>query len=289
MPRSNTVAERAVRGPARWRLYAALVVIALYACLAVFGPMLIPYDPVATSTEDRLLAPGSTVSTGETAVLGTDQVGRDILAQVLQGARISITVGICTLALAGSFGVVIGVLSGYFGGWLDAVVMRLADIQLAFPSILLAIFIAALVGPSVRNVILVLSIANWVVFARVARSQVLATRKLDFVDATRTLGANTWHVLRRCVLPACLAPVMVVATVELGHVILAEAALSFLGLGTPVGTPSWGVTISNGRDYLSDAWWISTVPGIALALLVVAFGTLGDELRDRFDPKLRNL
>jgi peptide/nickel transport system permease protein len=137
--------------------------------------------------------------------------------------------------------------------------------------------------------VIVLAVSNWVTFARVVRSQVLTVRGREYVDATRTLGAGTWHVVRRCILPACVAPVLVVATVELGHVILAEASLSFLGLGTPTSIPSWGVTIANGRNYLAEAWWIATIPGLALALLVVAFGVLGDALRDRFDPRLKSL
>jgi peptide/nickel transport system permease protein len=208
---------------------------------------------------------------------------------MLQGARISIAVGLATLLLAGTIGVTVGIAAGYFGGWLDGVLMRLADIQLAFPSILLAIFIAALLGPSVVNVVIVLAVSNWVTFARVARGQALSTRRREFVDASRTLGAGTWRLIRRCILPASVAPVLVVATVEIGHVILAEASLSFLGLGTPASTPSWGVTIANGRNYLADAWWISTVPGIALAFLVISLGVLGDALRDRYDPRLRSL
>lgn len=277
------------RRPGTIRIRLALIVIAAYVVAAVVGPLLLGYDAVVTRTADRLLPPGSTLSDGSVAVFGTDQVGQDLLAQMLQGARISIAVGLATLVLAGLIGVVIGVVAGYAGGWLDGVLMRLADVQLTFPSILLAIFIAALLGPSVVNVVIVLAISNWVTFARVVRSQVLTVRNREYVDATRTLGAGTWHLVRRCILPACVAPVLVVSTVELGHVILAEASLSFLGLGTPASTPSWGVTISNGRNYLAEAWWIATIPGVALALLVVAFGVLGDALRDRFDPRLKSL
>jgi peptide/nickel transport system permease protein len=271
------------------RIAIAIVVIGLYVLAAALGPILVQFDPIATRTGDRLLPPGSILSDGSVAIFGTDQVGQDLLAQSMQGARVSILVGVATLLLAGVIGVTIGVAAGYFGGWLDAVLMRIADVQLTFPSILLAIFIASLLGPSVVNVVIVLAISNWVVFARVARSQVIATKGLDFVDATRTLGAGHWHIIRTCILPACTAPVLVIATVELGHVILAEAALSFLGLGTPTSMPSWGVTIANGRDYLSNAWWISTIPGIGLAILVLSFGILGDALRDRYDPRLRNL
>lgn len=280
-------ARRTRAGNARIRF--GLIVIAVYIVAAVAGPFLIGFDSVATRTADRLKPPGSRLSDGSLAIFGTDQVGQDLLAQMLQGARISIAVGLATLLLAGTIGVTVGIAAGYFGGWLDGVLMRLADIQLAFPSILLAIFIAALLGPSVVNVVIVLAVSNWVTFARVARGQALATRRREFVDASRTLGAGTWRLIRRCILPASVAPVLVVATVEIGHVILAEASLSFLGLGTPASTPSWGVTIANGRNYLADAWWISTVPGIALAFLVVSLGVLGDALRDRYDPRLRSL
>ncbi|TCM45960.1 ABC transporter permease [Kribbella sp. VKM Ac-2568] len=286
VPRPAT-STRGRAGSARIRF--GLAVIIVYVVAAAIGPWLVRFDPVATRTQDRLKPPGSRLSDGSLAILGTDQVGQDLLAQMLQGARISIAVGLATLLLAGTIGVTVGLAAGYFGGWLDSVLMRLADIQLAFPSILLAIFIAALLGPSVVNVVIVLAVSNWVTFARVTRGQALTTRRREFVDASRTLGAGTWRLIRRCVLPACIAPVLVVATVEIGHVILAEASLSFLGLGTPASTPSWGVTIANGRNYLADAWWISTVPGIALAFLVVSLGVLGDALRDRYDPRLRSL
>jgi peptide/nickel transport system permease protein len=280
-------ARRGRAGTARIRF--GLIVITVYAVAAAIGPWLVRYDPVATRTQDRLKPPGSRLSDGSLAIFGTDQVGQDLLAQMLQGARISIAVGLATLLLAGTIGVTVGIAAGYFGGRLDGVLMRLADIQLAFPSILLAIFIAALLGPSVVNVVIVLAVSNWVTFARVARGQALSTKRREFVDASRTLGAGTWRLIQTCVLPAAIAPVLVVATVEIGHVILAEASLSFLGLGTPASTPSWGVTIANGRNYLADAWWISTVPGIALAFLVVSLGVLGDALRDRYDPRLRSL
>lgn len=279
----------ATRPPGTVRIRFALAVVAVYVVAAIVGPVLLAYDSVVTHTADRLLPPGSRTGDGGLAVFGTDQVGQDLLAQMLQGARVSIAVGVATLLLAGLIGVTVGVVAGYFGGWLDSVLMRVADVQLTFPSILLAIFIAALLGPSVVNVVIVLAVSNWVTFARVVRSQVLTVRGREYVDATRTLGAGTWHIVRRCILPACVAPVLVVATVELGHVILAEASLSFLGLGTPTSTPSWGVTIANGRNYLAEAWWIATIPGFALALLVVAFGVLGDALRDRFDPRMKSL
>lgn len=273
----------------RLRIICSLAVIGFYVLAAIFGPILLKYDSVATDLAARLKPPGTRLADGSLAVFGTDQVGQDVLAQMLQGARVSITVGVATLLLAGVIGVAAGLAAGYLGGWLDAVLMRLADVQLTFPSILLAIFIASILGPSVVNVVIVLAISNWVTFARVTRSQVLTIKERDFVDAARTLGARGWHLVTRTILPSAVAPILVVATVELGHVILAEASLSFLGLGTPASTPSWGVTIANGRDYLSNAWWISTIPGIFLAILVISFGVLGDALRDRFDPRLRSM
>ncbi|MEV0267941.1 ABC transporter permease [Hamadaea sp. NPDC050747] len=289
VPPGTAAAPKARTKLGRPRIVGALIVIALYVVAAVVGPILLRYDPVATDLGVRLEPPGTRLPDGSVAIFGTDQVGQDIFAQMLQGARVSITVGLATLVLAGLIGIAAGVAAGYFGGWLDAVLMRLADVQLTFPSILLAVFIAAILGPSVVNVVIVLAISNWVTFARVTRSQVLAIQRRDFVDATRTLGARTWHLITRSILPSAAAPILVVATVELGHVILAEASLSFLGLGSPASTPSWGVTIAHGRDYLSHAWWISTIPGIGLALLVISFGVLGDALRDRFDPRLRSL
>lgn len=268
------------------RIVGSLAVVAFYALCAAFGPILFRFDPVAVDTRNRLLAPLSHTSEGHLVLFGTDQIGQDLLAKMMQGARVSMTIGISALLLSGLIGLVFGILAGWFGGWLDSILMRLADIQLAFPGILLAILIAAVLGPSVGNVIVVLSISGWVTFARVTRGQALATKNREYVDATRVLGARTWHVVRTCVLPSCRAPFLVIAALHIGDVILAEASLSFLGLGTPATTPSWGTTIASGRDLLSTAWWISAIPGVALAVLVVAFGVLGDALRDRYDPKL---
>ncbi|WP_197700029.1 ABC transporter permease [Micromonospora rifamycinica] len=270
----------------RLRLWLPLGVIAGYLVAGVIGPLIARYDPIATSVADRLLPPGSRMSDGGLALLGTDQVGRDLLPQIMQGARISLLVGAATLLLAGTVGAAIGILCGYLGGLVDATVMRLADIQLAFPSILLAVFVAGVLGSSVTNVVLTLSITTWPIFARVARAQTMATRSRDFANAARTLGAGPWHVVRHCVLPAVASPLLVIATVQLGFVIVAEASLSFLSLGIPAGTPSWGTTIANGRDYLASAWWIATLPGLVLAVFVVCVGVLGDELRDRSDPNL---
>jgi peptide/nickel transport system permease protein len=282
-----------VRAPRSWtgvrvRIWVSIAVIALFAIGAVVVPILYHFDPLTTELTSRLRPPGSTLPDGSFAVFGTDKLGQDLFAQMMMGARVSLTVGAGTLAFAGVLGVLLGLLAGHFGGWLDTALMRVADIQLAFPSILLAILIASVLGQSVVNIIIVLSISNWVVFARVARGQVLSLRSREYVEAARTLGAGNLHLIFRTLLPGSLAPVLVVATVEFGHVVLAEAALSFLGVGVPVGTPSLGSTIANGTDYLTTAWWISALPGVALLILVLATGILGDALRDRFDPRLRS-
>jgi peptide/nickel transport system permease protein len=277
------------RGRSSAAIWGPLAIIAIYVVAALIGPALVGYDPNFTDTGNRLVRPLSQLADGSITLFGTDQVGQDIFAQVLQGARISMLVGFLTLLVAGTSGVLVGVVAGYFGGWLDSLLMRVADVQLSFPGILLAILVAAMLGQSVLNVIVVLSLAGWVTFARVTRGQALATRNAVFIDATRTLGASHWHIIRTGILPAAVAPLLVISALEMGAIILAEASLSFLGLGAPASSASWGVTIANGRDFLGTAWWISTIPGIFLALLVVACGLLGDALRDRFDPKLSGM
>jgi peptide/nickel transport system permease protein len=267
------------------RLLIGAVPLVLFLLIALLGPVVWPYDSVTVRTGERLKPPGEVLRDGSKAILGTDQVGRDLLAQVLQGARISLMVGIATVAVAGTVGLIVGVLAGYYGGWIDTIAMRIADIQLAFPSILLAILIAGVLGPSVTNVILTLSLTRWVIFARVARAATLTTREREFVHAAQALGASDARLLGRHIVPSTVGPLVVVATVEVGLVIIAEASLSFLGLGTPSDQPSWGATIANGRAYLNTAWWISTMPGLALSLVVLAVGRFGDQVRDWLDPR----
>lgn len=248
--------------------------------------MLVEYNPVRVNLGARLEPPGTVLPDGSRAWLGTDQVGQDVLAQVLQGARVSLLVGAATIMIAGVIGLVTGVVAGFQGGWIDIVLMRLADIQLAFPSILLAILIAAVLGPSVFNVILALALTRWVIFSRVARAATLAAKERDYVLAAESMGASRSRMLIHHIIPSTIAPLIVIATVEVGLVIIAEASLSYLGLGSPPDRPSWGRSVANGRDYLNNAWWISTMPGLALSLVVLAIGTFGDRLRDYLDPRL---
>ena len=286
---ADVAAPQSRRRPGGNRLWLAAVPLLIFVLVAVVGPLVVPYDPITTRTGDRLKPPGTVLSNGSLAVLGTDQVGRDLLAQVLQGARISLLVAAGTIIAAGAIGVTIGILAGYFGGVPDMVTMRLADIQLGFPTILLAILIAAVLGPSVTNVIITLAIARWVTYGRVARASTLSTREREFVLAARALGATHGRLLLRHILPSTLTPLIVISTVEVGLVIISEASLSFLGLGTPPDQPSWGLIVANGRAYLNTAWWISTMPGVALSLLVLAVAAFGDRLRDYLDPRARTI
>lgn len=264
----------------------AIVALTVAVALVSFLPFAY-YDAVTTHLADRLLAPGSVMSTGETALLGTDQVGRDLLRQLMAGARVSLVVGLGTVAFAGMVGTTLGFLAGYLGGRLGRLIMQLVDIQLAFPGILLAILIASILGPTVWNVIVTLSITRWVAFARIGRSIALECKHLAYVEFASFSGAGTFYILRRHILPNAMTSLVVLATVEFGHAIVAEASLSFLGLGVSSETASWGWTIAAGRDYLYNAWWISTFAGIALSILMIGVGLLGDELRHRLDPRTR--
>ena len=262
----------------------AAAVLGLFVLVAVFGPLLVPYDSVATRVGDRLLPPGSTTSDGAFAVLGTDQNGRDVLAQVIAGSRVSLLVGVSVVVAGVLVGLVLGLLAGYYGGRLDTIISRVGDMQLAFPSILLAILLAGALGPSLTTVIVALAVTRWVIFARVVRGSALTTKGREFVESARVMGASDLRILVHYILPSCVQPLLVAATVQVGLTMVAEAALSFLGLGVPVDQASWGSTIANGRDYLASAWWIAAVPGVALTLVVICVGVLGDAARDESDP-----
>ena len=275
------------RGLDRKRLFLWSLPILFFIAAAIIGPYIWPYDSLEVRTGDRLQPPLAILKDGSRAWLGTDKVGRDILAQILEGARISLIVGGATIVLAGSIGLTFGVLAGYRGGFSDSLLMRLADIQLAFPSILLAIMIAAVLGPSVTNVILTLSLTRWVIFARVARAATLTAKEREYVLAARATGVPPLRMLVKHIIPATIPPLLVIATVEVGLVIIAEASLSFLGLGVPAGQPSWGQMVAIGRDNLNTAWWMATMPGAALSLVVLSIGLFGDQVRDELDPRAR--
>lgn len=273
---------------ARWPLVAlGLLLIILF--LAVFGPAIAPRDPNRQDLILRLLPPMSTDRTGEiTYVLGTDGMGRDLLSRVIYGTRISIAVGFVAVAVGGILGTTLGMLAGYFGGPLDDIIMRLADIQLAFPFILLTIMMLVVLGPGVANLVLVLGISQWVTYARIARGQTMAQREREYVEAARCLGTPRGRIIFRQILPNILAPIIVIASFNVASVILAEASLSFLGLGVPPTIPTWGGILAESRDQLLGGyWWLAVYPGLAIMLTVLSLNILGDWLRDFLDPRLR--
>ena len=254
-------------------------IVAVAAIAAAIGPFLAPFDPAVQQLPLRLAGP--TVS----HPFGLDELGRDILARVLAGARISFLVGLTVVTISASVGTLLGALAGYFGGRLDDVISRIIDTLLAFPGLLLAIALVAVLGPSLGNVLFALTIIGWVGYARVVRGQVLRTRELEYVHAARALGAGTARLLWHHVIPTAIPVVVVQATLGMAGAIIGEAALSFLGLGVQPPTPSWGTMLNGGRAHLLDAPHVTMFPGLAIALLVLGFNFLGDGLRDLADPK----
>ena len=236
----------------------------------------------------RLADPMSVGPDGGVFLLGSDALGRDVFSRLLYGARVSLTVGFAAIAVGGSIGITAGLLSGYFGGWLDDAIMRLGDIQLAFPFILLAIMFLVVLGSGVWNLILVLGIGQWVTYARIVRADTLSLREKEFVEAARAMGDSTFSIIFRTILPNILAPLTVIASFNVASVILSEAALSFLGLGVPPEVPTWGSMLAESRDTLvANKWWLAIFPGLAIMLTVLSFNILGDWLRDFLDPRLR--
>ena len=257
-----------------------LVIVLVAVLAALVGPALSPYNPVAQELARRLEPP--TLS----HPFGLDELGRDILARLLAGARISLLVGLAVVSVSSVVGMLLGSIAGYFGGRVDDVISRVVDVLMAFPGILLAIALVAVLGPSLTNVVLALSVIGWVGYARLVRGQALRARELDFVHAARALGAGSARVILRHVLPTAFPAVVVQATLGMAGAIIAEASLSFLGLGVQPPTPSWGTMLDAGRAHLFDAPHLTIFPGLAIALLVLGFNFLGDGLRDRVDPKL---
>jgi peptide/nickel transport system permease protein len=260
------------------RVGLAIVVVAILA--AAVGPVLTPYDPASQELSRRLERPSLSHP------FGLDELGRDILSRLLSGARISLLVGLAVVSVSSLVGMLLGSIAGYFGGIVDDVISRVVDVLMAFPGILLAIALVAVLGPSLTNVVIALSVIGWVGYARLVRSQALRAREFEFVQAARALGAGSPRIVLRHVLPTALPAVVVQATLGMAGAIIAEAALSFLGLGVQPPTPSWGTMLDAGRSHLFDAPHLTIFPGIAIATLVLGFNFLGDGLRDRVDPKL---
>src|SRR3989475_7520523 len=270
----------------RWMALGGGAFVLLLVVTALAAPLIAPHDPVRQSLRARLAAPTLTGADGKAHLLGTDHLGRDVLSRTIHGARVSLLVGFAAVVVGGIVGATLGLLAGFRGGWADSMIMTLADAQLAFPFILLAIGIIAVLGPSFPTLIAVIGLSGWVGYARVLRSQVLVLRSREFVDAIQALGGSVARVIVRHILPNVLSSLVVVATLELARAIVLEATLSFLGLGIQPPTPSWGVMVQEGREYLDSAWWISTFPGLVLMVTSLAVSRTGDGLVDRLDPPL---
>jgi peptide/nickel transport system permease protein len=263
-----------------------LVVVTAVVATALAAALITPFDPTEQDIGARLKAPLTRDAGGRVHVLGTDHLGRDILARIVFGARPALLVGFAAVAISGVLGMMAGLLAGYFGGRVDDVLMRLADIQLAFPFILLAIAVIGVLGPSLTTIICVIGVSSWVVYARIVRGAALSLREREFVQAAQALGGRDGRILIRHVLPNVFTPWLVVATLDMARVIVIESALSFLGLGVQPPTPTWGGMLADGRVYISTAWWLATFPGLAILLTVLGINLFGDGLRDTLDPRL---
>ncbi len=267
------------------RAVLGLLVWLIIVTCAVVPDLLAPYEPEEQFLRDRLLPPFSGES--QLYILGTDQLGRDILSRIIHGARTSVIIGVMVVLVAGIVGTVWGSLAGYHGGAVDNILMRCVDVQLAFPFILMAIAIIGALGTSVRNVILVIGIANWVPYARMVRGETLAVREKAYVEAARSVGASGMRIMSRHILPNIAPSIIVIATFGLANAIIMEAGLSFLGMGVPLEIPSWGRMLADGRRFVDTSWWLAVFPGLAIFITVLATNLLGDCLRDVLDPYLQ--
>lgn len=249
--------------------------------MALFAPLLAPYDPIKTNLPERLRPPSRQY------LFGTDQFGRDIFSRVIHGARIEVWIIFLVTVISGTIGVAIGITAGYFGGVVDEILMRVTDIFLAFPRLILAMALSAMLGRGLTNAILAISLVEWTVVARLARAEAMKVKSQPYIEAVKAVGASNLRILLFHVLPMCLSPVLVQLTLRMGTIILTAAGLGFLGLGAQPPTPEWGAIVSDGRSYLVQQWWISTFPGLFIAAVVLGFNLLGDGIRDILDPRLR--
>jgi len=256
-----------------------LIIVALLVLTAIFAPWLSAQSPIAQDLAGRLAAPSAA------HWFGTDELGRDIFARTLYGARVTLTIVALVSVLVAPIGLAVGTIAGYMGGWVDAVLMRITDVFLAFPRLVLALAFAAALGPGIENAVIAISLTAWPPYARIARSETLAIAHSDFIQAAVLQGASTWRILFRHIVPLCLSSVIVRLTLDMAGIILTAAGLGFLGLGAQPPTAEWGAMVSSGRDVILDQWWVATIPGLAIFIVSLGFNLLGDGLRDVFDPK----
>ena len=259
---------------------AGLVIVAVLLLMAAFAPLIAPHDPFVQDLSRRLLPPGTSGNW-----LGTDDFGRDILSRILYGARITLYIVALVAVTAPVLGLLVGTVAGYFGGWVDAVLMRLTDIFLAFPRLILALALVAVLGPGIENAVLAIALTAWPPYARVARAETLTVRNSDYIAAVRLQGAGHTRIIAGHVVPMCLSSVIIRVTLDMAGVILIAAGLGFLGLGVQPPLPEWGLMISSGRKYLFEQWWVATMPGLAIFIVSLGFNLLGDGLRDVLDPR----
>jgi peptide/nickel transport system permease protein len=267
----------------------SLAIIGVFVFAALFASVLSPADPAEQTLRARFMPPVWDERGTWKHVLGTDRLGRDLLSRIIWGSQVSLTAGVLTVLLASAVGACVGLVAGYYGGRVDTVLMRVTDATMSFPVILLALILAVTVGPSFVNVVIAIGVILWARYARVIRGQVLTLMELDFITQARIAGASAGRIILRHLFPNTLNTLVVLTTLQVGYVIIVEASLSFLGAGIPPPTPAWGSMISEGRDFVTSAWWVSFFPGLAILLVVLAFNLLGDWLRDTLDPKLRQL
>lgn len=283
--RSRRSLPRLLRRP-NWKVLLSFTVLLALIAGALLAPVM-DLDPFGQSLRARLQPPAWQAGGSLAHVLGTDNLGRDMLSRLLYGARISLTIGFLAVALAGTIGVVLGLLAGYFGGLTDSIIMRVADIQLSFPMVLTAILLVSVLGSSLLNMVVALGVAGWVEYTRLVRAEVLQRREETYVEAATALGAPHRHIILRHVLPNIAAPILVLATLAVPRMILVESALSWLGLSVPPPTPTWGGMVAEANNYLSTSWWMATLPGVAIVAVVLSINFIGDWLRDVLDPRSR--
>ena len=276
-----------LRSPGTAAFYASSAIALVFIFLALWPQSVAFFDPTVNDLPLRHVPPGHVDEDGGFHLLGTDHLGRDVWSRLVWGARASLMVGASGLVLGGSVGISLGLVAGYRGGWTDRIAMRIVDAFLSFPYILIAIVWAALIGTDLKSLILIVAVRGWVEFCRVVRGQALSLRERDYVSAARAVGATDWRIVLRHILPNTVAPILVVAGYELGRLVLLEATLSFLTIGIRPPTPAWGSMLSDARNYLNQAWWTVTFPGMAISLIVMSANFMGDSLRDRLDPMLR--
>lgn len=278
------------KAPLRLRpsaVWLAGAICVLFAATALLAPWIAPYDPLGGAVEQRLMPPAWEEGGSRHHLLGTDGLGRDVLSRLVHGARISLAVCALALLAAGVLGSLLGMLAGYLGGWVDTLIMRLVDLAVSLPVILLALLFGVLFGPSLANLILIIVLVLWSQFARMARGETLRVRSSDYIDLARAAGCSSASILLRHVLPNVSGALIVLATLQVGVVVVLEASLSFLGVGVPPPAPAWGSMIADGRSYVVSAWWLAVVPGLAIMSLVLAANVLGDALADRLNPAVR--